>query len=240
MVKLSIIIPCFNEEKNIIHLYREFCDYYKGLEYSSELIFVDNGSIDKTNEAIDQVLSFEKEQNIFVKKVSLKENTGYGGGIMAGLNESAGSLVGWTHGDLQCPIKDFDLILKKVGEKENKNFFGKGKRINNRGVDSIVSRFHERCASFILGYKMREINAQPKIFNKNFIKELKNPPKNYAMLDTYALYIALKNKYEIFEIDVCFNLRKHGFSKFKNNWKSFFLHIFYNFIYLFILRFKNE
>ena len=68
MVKLSIIIPCFNEEKNIIHLYREFCDYYKGLEYSSELIFVDNGSIDKTNEAIDQVLSFEKEQNIFVKK----------------------------------------------------------------------------------------------------------------------------------------------------------------------------
>ena len=41
--------------------------------------------------------------------------------VVGGLNESAGSLVGWTHGDLQCPIKDFDLILKKVGEKENKN-----------------------------------------------------------------------------------------------------------------------
>lgn len=238
LINFSLILPCFNEEKNIPFLYNEFLESYCE-DYKSELIFVNNGSTDNTSIQIDKIfnLNNEKKNNIFIRKLDLKKNIGYGGGIIAGLNIAKGEYIGWTHADLQSPLQDYIKLYELI--KNKKNIFGKGKRINNRGFDGIISRFHEKLASVILSFDMREINAQPKIFSRDVTQYLTNMPKKWTTLDTYTYYTCLKKNVEIFEMEVIFKNRIYGESKWKNNIKNFISHIIFNLLYLIKLKFYN-
>ena len=149
-----------------------------------------------------------------------------------------GEYIGWSHADLQTPIIDFLKLYLLI--KDKKNILGKGVRTNNRGFDGIISRFHEKLASVILGYQMIEVNAQPKIFNKDLLKLFSNIPYKWTTIDTYVMYICLKNKIQIETIEVVFNTRKYGHSKWKNNFTNFISHILFNFLYLFKLRFSKK
>ena len=83
---------------------------------------------------------------------------------------------------------------------------------------------------------MEEINAQPKIFSRELIEFLDSMPKKWTVLDTYVNYVCKVYNIEIVETDVVFRTRIYGESKWKNNFKTFIKHIFFNFIYLFQLR----
>ena len=236
-MNLSIILPCFNEEENITYLYQEFNKInFRENEYI-ELLFVQNGSSDNTESEIISVINQNDKKNIKIKMVKLINNLGYGGGLKKGIEAACGEYIAWAHADLQTPLEDIYRLYNII---KNDNYsFGKGKRVNNRGYDGIVSRFHEKCASFILNEKMVEINAQPKIFHKSIIRHLTQIPERWTVIDTYIYYVALKKKINIYEIDVVFKNRIYGSSKWKNNYKIFLKHLFYNFIYLFKLRFLN-
>ena len=86
---------------------------------------------------------------------------------------------------------------------------------------------------------MTEINAQPKIIEREKLVLFKNPPKKWTTLDTYFYYISLKNNLEIIKINVNFKSRIHGQSKWKSNLFTFIKHIFFNFLYLIRLKFEN-
>ena len=235
---ISLVLPCYNEEKNIPFLCKEFLDL-PIQNYRAELILVNNGSTDNTKNRIEQEIKNNKSSNVVIKLVDLNLNKGYGGGIFEGLKKATGDYIGWAHADLQTPLIDFFKLFLII--KDKKKIFGKGVRINNRGFDGLVSRFHESLASLILGKKMREINAQPKIFDRDLLKYFPNMPHKWTTLDTYVFYICLKNNIQIETIDVVFNLRKYGQSKWKNNFINFISHIFFNIIYLFKLRiFKKK
>ena len=162
-INISLVLPCYNEEKNIAFICNEFLDL--PLEkYNAELILVNNGSDDGTKDEAEKVIKNNNSKNISIKLLNLEINAGYGGGIAEGLKIAKGDYIGWAHADLQTPLIDFVKLYTRI--KNKKNILGKGYRTNNRGFDGIVSRFHEKLASFILGYQMREINAQPKIFDK--------------------------------------------------------------------------
>ncbi len=241
-VDFSLVLPCYNEEKNIKILFEEFINLPRENVNKIELVFVNNGSTDKTEQEIDKVIEINKSnKNIIINKVNLVTNQEYGGGIVAGLNAAKGDYLGWAHADLQTPLLDFYKLFKIIVGKNK--IFGKGYRVNNRGFDGIVSRFHENLASVILGVKLKEINAQPKIFSRDLMRYFNNFPKKWTVLDTYVFYVCLKNKIEIKVIDVIFKNRLYGQSKWKNNFKNFISHIFFNIIYLIKLRFtkvKND
>ena len=230
---LSLIIPCYNEEENIAKIYQEI--YQLNLEeINLEVLFVNNGSIDSTEIEIQKVITKNIKKNLNIKLVNLKKNLNYDGGIYNGLKNANGKYLSWTHGDLQTPIED---VIKLYNKLKNKNkVFGKGVRKNNRGYDSIISKFHEKLCSLVLGYNMREINAQPKIFEKKFFHLFSNPPIKYTKIDTYFYYTSLRNNFEIEELDVIFKSRIHGVSKWKNNFLTFITHILMNFLYLFQLK----
>lgn len=236
-INISLVLPCYNEEKNIPFLCKEFLEL-PIQNYRAELILVNNGSTDNTKNQILGEIKNNNSPNAIIRLVDLNYNQGYGGGIFEGLKKANGDYIGWAHADLQTPLIDFYKLFIKI--KGKKKIFGKGVRTNNRGFDGIVSRLHENLASIILGKKMREINAQPKIFDRELMKYFRKMPRKWTTLDTYVFYICLKNNIEIETLDVVFNLRKYGQSKWKNNFINFISHIFFNIIYLFKLRiFKN-
>ena len=236
-VDLSLVLPCYNEEKNITLICNEFLDLPLQ-NYNAELILVNNGSEDNTKNVAEKEIENNNSKNISIKLVNLIKNVGYGGGIAEGLKIAKGDYIGWAHADLQTPMFDFLKLYLLI--KDKKKILGKGFRTNNRGFDGIISAFHEKLASLILGYKMNEINAQPKIFNRELLHLFSNMPYKWTTLDTYVMYVCLKNKIEIETIDVVFNTRKYGQSKWKNNFINFFSHIIFNVLYLFKLRFTKN
>ena len=130
-INLSLVLPCYNEEKNISILYKEFLNIpFQGIK--AELIFVNNGSEDNTSKEIDAVIDQNKSEknSITIKKVNLQLNDGYGGGIAAGIEQAKGEYIGWAHADLQTPLIDFYRLFEIV--KNKKKIFGKGFRTNNR------------------------------------------------------------------------------------------------------------
>ena len=236
-INFSLVLPCYNEEENISLLYKEFSEIPLD-QYRAELILVNNGSKDGTQKEIEKIIDNNKKDSINVVLLNLKKNLGYGGGISEGLKIANGDYIGWSHADLQTPLIDFFKLFKLIKNKEK--VFGKGIRVNNRGYFGLISKMHEILASIILGYNLKEINAQPKIFSKNVLKYFNNMPKKWTTLDTYAVYISLENNIDIVEMDVIFRNRVHGESKWQNNFSNFIKHIFFNIMYLVQLRFQKN
>ena len=239
-INFSLVLPCYNEEQNIDSLFKEI----QKLDLNNifcEFIFVNNGSEDKTELKIDNIIKVSNQNSnkqYSIVKLNLDKNLGYGGGILAGLKYAKGQYIGWCHADLQTPLEDFLKLYVLVNGKSK--VFGKGYRINNRGFDSLISKIHEKFASIILGADMKEVNAQPKIINKNDFLIFTNPPKKWTTIDTYFYFMALKNNFTIKTINVTFKPRIYGHSKWKNNKYTFLKYLILNFLYFFKLKLSYE
>ena len=209
MSELSIIIPCYNEEKNLINLVNEIKIIKKeNPELKLEFILVNDGSTDQTSTTLQDL-----NQNEIYKVVDLKQNLGYGGSIQEGLKSSSSHILSWTHSDLQCDLNDV-IKLYNLHKEEflDKKIIVKGKRIKRNIFDSFFSNSMAILASIIFQKKFYEINAQPKIFSRKLFKEFENAPKDFS-LDLYLLYISKKKLYKIIEHSVVYKKRVAGVSK---------------------------
>ena len=114
---------------------------------------------------------------------------------------------------MQCDINDILIVYNLYTSKLlNGDCIVKGKRIHRKLVDSFFSNSMAILASILFNKKFREINAQPKVFSKNLLKEFDNAPKDFS-LDLYLLYISKLKSYKIIEHPVVYKKRLAGISK---------------------------
>ena len=123
-------------------------------------------------------------------------------------------MLSWTHADLQTDpydvIKAFDLYLNT---KEDRIFI-KGERKNRRFIESFLTFGMQIVVWFVLGRYLSDINAQPKMFSRQFYdKYLKEDYPLDFSLDLYALYQAKVNGYKIKTLPVIFAKRLYGEAK---------------------------
>lgn len=97
--KISVIVPCYNEEESIMIFYEEINKIIKKMKLKFELIFIDDGSSDKTLEILRTLT--KKDKN--VRYISFSRNFGKEAGILAGLSEATGDYVCTMDVDLQAP-----------------------------------------------------------------------------------------------------------------------------------------
>ncbi len=206
---LSIILPCFNEEKNIYRIFKKIKFISNLFKIKIEYIFVNNGSSDNTLNLIRLFKNRYKKINIRI--LEIKKNIGYGNGVFKGIKISNGEYCSWTHADLQSDIVDCIKGYKKIRNFDNK-IIVKGKRINRPFFDLLFTELMSFMVLIILRKKIKDINAQPKVFHKNIIKQIKNPPKDFSF-DLFFLIKAKKYNYSIKTIDVKFNKRTFGIAK---------------------------
>lgn len=210
MINLSIIIPCYNESKSLPRLFNA-C--YKACNGRSDVqfIYVNNGSNDDTQIVLDQLL--DQERYSFAKSVLVPINKGYGFGILQGLDEADGQILSWTHADLQTDPKDVVLAyeLYKV-ELESNLCIVKGERKGRNLFDNIFTAGMSFISSFFLNQKLWDINAQPKIFHRDFIDHLKKAPHDFS-LDLYLLFVANRIKITVNSFPVFFSNREFGEAK---------------------------
>jgi len=209
MTLISLIIPSYNESENL----KKLCDKLLKIikrNKSVEVVIVNNGSTDKTIKIISNHPIFEKKN---FKLKNIKKNIGYGHGILKGINVASGKIISWFHADLQVdPYEVLNAILKYKDKLINKKIIVKGKRFNRSIFDYIFTFFMAKLVNFTFNSNLEDINAQPKIFNKNILKKFKNPPKDFS-LDLYLLLIAQYNRFNIIQFPIYWGKRFAGVAK---------------------------
>jgi glycosyltransferase involved in cell wall biosynthesis len=176
-----------------------------------QFIFVNNGSIDDTEITLNQLLQEKKYS--FGKLVHVEKNQGYGYGILQGLKEAEGKIIAWTHADLQTDPADVVMAFNEYRfDLENNLCIIKGERQGRNIFDNLFTAGMSFISTIFLSQKLWDINAQPKIFHKDFMQNLKNAPYDFS-LDLYVLFVANKLKIPIKNYPVFFSKRKFGVAK---------------------------
>ena len=212
MIKYSLIIPFYNEAKNITEVIFILKSISKKIN-SVEFILVNNGSTDDSQNIFEKNLK-NQNKKIF-RLLKIKKNIGYGHGIKYGLSKSSGSFLAWTHADLQTDPRDILKAIKIINKnKLTKNIFIKGLRKNRSYKENFQTRVMEIISSFFLNIKIKDINAQPKLITRKFYKKFveKKAPDDLSF-DLYCYSLAAYKKLKIFYIDVLFKKRKFGEAK---------------------------
>ena len=199
--RLSIVIPCYNEAENL-PLLIERCAAWP----DAEVILVDNGSADDTMEVLRRLLPSAPG----CRSVHVGTNRGYGAGILAGLAEARGDVVGWTHADLQADPRDA-LCGMALFHSHGPDIFVKGRRRGRPLTDVFFTAGMSAFETLLLGEPMRDINAQPTMFSRGFFETWQAPPLDFS-LDLYAYYHARAAGLRVHRFPVTFGRRAHGVS----------------------------
>jgi glycosyltransferase involved in cell wall biosynthesis len=207
-VAFSIIVPCYNEAENLPVLVDSYRSVWRDLP--SELVLVDNGSTDATPQVLRELL--REPALSFVRTVVVPRNRGYGYGVMTGLREARGAVLGISHADMQCPAADLFRAYDKLMNTCAGAAMVKGRRQRRGVAATVLTTGMTMIASLVLWQPLADINAQPKVFPRSLLAQLQSPPDGFE-LDLYLLYRAKKLGFSIESIPVVFGQRAHGTSK---------------------------
>jgi len=212
MSQLTIVVPCYNEAKNIPLLLSRFKEVLAGSNV--RVLLVNNGSTDDSAAVLEQTLpNFP-----FASTVLVLVNKGYGHGILQGLRHAETEFIGWTHADLQTDPKDVVLAFEMLLAQENpQKTYVKGQRRGRPAFDNIFTLGMSAFESGIMMQPLWDINAQPNLFPRAFFESWDNPPEDFS-LDLYAYYMARQQRYKILRFDVQFPERVHG----NSSWNTSF------------------
>jgi glycosyltransferase involved in cell wall biosynthesis len=213
-MRFSLIIPCYNESGNLPELAERCAQLAAAAQ--GEVILVDNGSSDATRDLMPGILA----RAVGCRSVRVEVNQGYGFGILAGLREAKGSIIGWTHADLQTDPMDvmrgLDLFDKA---KRPEKLFVKGQRQARPFGDRIFTFGMTMFETMLLGDVFSDVNAQPTLFSRSFFETWESPPHDFS-LDLFAYVSAKRAGFKVRRFPVRFGERKHGKSSWNVSWRS--------------------
>ena len=139
MEKMTLIVPCYNEEEVLPFFYEEFQKVAKRLEaYRTEVIFVDDGSRDRTLEVIKKLA----EEDERVKYISFSRNFGKEAAIYAGFQHADGDYIAMLDADLQDPPSLLPEMMKGIVEEGYDSVATR--RVSRKGEPPVRS-FFARC-----------------------------------------------------------------------------------------------
>lgn len=137
--KLTVVIPVYNEEDNLNRVEKEFAEYLKIASVKTKVLFVNDGSKDKSQEIIEEICQENKDFNY----ICFSENKGLSAAIKAGFDHVNTELVGYIDSDLQTSPSDFNLLLKEINDYD----LVTGVRANRK--DSFVKNMSSTIANGI-------------------------------------------------------------------------------------------
>ena len=137
--QFTIIVPVYNEEENLERVETELSSYIKIAKVATSILFVNDGSSDKSQTLIEDIC----KRNAAFQFISFKENRGLSAAIKAGFDYVDTELVGYIDSDLQTAPEDFNILLDHIGSYE----LVTGVRSNRK--DSFVKNMSSKIANGI-------------------------------------------------------------------------------------------
>jgi len=207
MKSVSIVIPLKDEEKSITELYQRLANTLSGLERECEVIFIDDGSTDKTLELLEEIGSKDKR----IKIISLVRNFGKAAALSAGFDAAQNDVVVTLDGDLQHKPEDIPKFLVKLDKGADMVISWREKRKDNTFTRKIPSWFANRFIAKMSGLPLHDFGGTFHAYKR----ELLDGIELYSELHRFIpALVNWKGGYKIAEVSIENPPRKFGKSNY--------------------------
>ena len=214
---ISVVIPLYNEDESIPELYAWIARVMKEHHFTYEVIFINDGSTDRSWEIISEL---NKQQPEVVKGIKFRRNYGKSPALYCGFKEAEGDVVITMDADLQDSPDEIPELYKMI--KEDGYDLVSGYKQNRKQGDplskTIPTKLFNATARKVSGIKnLHDFNCGLKAYRKEVIKNI----EVYGEMHRYMPYLAKNAGFDkIAEKPVHHQARKFGKSKFMG-WNRF-------------------
>src|SRR5438270_1586891 len=207
-VAISVVVPVLNEEQSIKPLFEKLSTQLNSLGQNYEIIFVDDGSTDKT---FVELKKLHDEHPGIVRIIRFRRNFGKTPALVAGFSRCRGEVVFTMDGDLQDDPEEIPNFLTKLDEGYDLVSGWKYPRLDPI-TKTFPSRVFNGLVSFMTGVHLHDINNGFKAYRREVIEDTHF--KLYGEFHRFVPVMAHWRGFRIAEIKVKHHPRKYGVSKF--------------------------
>lgn len=208
MTKISVVIPAYNEEKNI----GETIERVRNTNPEYEIIVVDDGSQDKTT---------ERARETGVKVFKFEKNKGKGAALKKGIQEASGEIIAQVDADSQFPPEGLPGLIEPLLKGEADLTFG-SRFLSDASLEKGSLSFRNKIAnavdswlaSLLAGVKITDVQAGFKAFTREALEKINFQEDSFGYEPEIAI-LASKRNLRIKEIPVNYKIRKGGGSNIK-------------------------
>ncbi len=205
-MKISVVIPAYNEEENINYLYDELSEVLAALQQPYEIIFVDDGSSDNTLAVLRSIQQKDAEVGV----IRFRRNFGQTAAISAGFDFASGDVIVTMDGDLQNDPHDIPRFIEKIEEGYDVVTgwrYDRKDAFINRRLPSIIAN---KIISWTTGVALHDYGCTLKAFRREVIKNI----RLYGEMHRFIPAIASGMGISFTEIKVNHRPRQYGTSKY--------------------------
>ena len=193
---LSVVLPAFNEEKNIHQTVSNCIDYLSKNFDEYEILVIDDGSYDKTGEIVSKLIRQHSE----LRLIRHETNLGYGAALNSGFENSTKKYIFLMDSDGQFDINDMDRMVSLV----TGNNLVLGYRIirADNFIRTLNAFFYNLYIRILFGLKVKDIDCAFKLIPKSAFDTVKPLKSKGALFSAELLIKIVKNGYGISEVGV--------------------------------------
>lgn len=205
-IELSVVVPLYNEEESIAELALKVEEALGG-RHQYELIFVDDGSSDRSWEEVQEV----GEGKPSIHGIRLQRNYGKSSALQAGFEKAKGEFIATMDADLQDDPFEIPEMLQQLKEQQLDLVSGWKKERHDPISKTVPSRFFNKVTSMVTGIDLNDFNCGLKVYRKEVVDNI----YLYGELHRYIPFLAKLEGYnDIGEKAVKHHPRKYGATKF--------------------------
>jgi len=206
-MKLSVVIPVYNEADNIALLHKAIHQAMKSVRYSWEMILVDDGSTDKSPEELEKLARKDPK---FVRVVLLRRNFGQTTAIAAGIDHADGEIIVMMDADLQNDPLDIPAMITKIDEGYDVVSGWRHERKDKFLLRVIPSRIANGLISWVTGVRLHDYGCTLKAYRREVITGFRLYGEMHRFIPAYAGSVGAR----IIEVRVNHHPRKYGKAKY--------------------------
>jgi glycosyltransferase involved in cell wall biosynthesis len=202
-MKLSIVVPVYNEEKNLPELFDQIVAAMQPLEMDWDVTFVDDGSRDASVEVIRQLHAQAPDR---VRMVAFRRNYGQTSAISAGITKSDGDVVILMDADLQNDPADIPLLLEELDKGFDVVSGWRKDRQDNQLTRTLPSHLANKLISSSTGVHLHDYGCTLKAYRREILESINLYGEMHRFIPVYAKEAGGK----ISEVVVHHHPRKYG------------------------------
>ena len=202
----SIVIPVYNEEANIYPLYTELKPVMEKMGKGYEILFVDDGSRDRTYWFLRNLHKRDKK----VRVVRLRKNYGQTAAMSAGFDNAKGKVIVTMDGDLQNSPKDIPRLIAQIDRGYDVVSGWRFHRKDPGFSKKIPSKMSNRLARWLTGMSLHDFGCTLKAYRKEALEDV----ELYGEMHRYIPALVAWQGYSVTELKVEHRARTRGQTKY--------------------------
>ena len=181
-MRLSIVLPCFNEEQNIEGTMTNLSSWVQREGIEAEIVIVDDGSTDGTWAIVQRLAA----GNHAIRLVRHERNLGYGSAVRSGCDAATMDFVGFMDSDGQFHAEDWSQLLPYLQEYQ----FVTGRRLHRADpfIRKVNAKLFGILTFFVLGVWIRDINCAMKVWHRALWQRIRPVHATGALINAEMFY----------------------------------------------------